>query len=390
MKNLLIFALSIFLSQLAFSQTTPTFQNILSKLNNEGTNERATIFEAYLASIGQTPIIEDNKVIWVTKGGINQTPYILADFNGFLNRRYVQDKSVGQMQNIAGTNWYYFEKDLASNAVVNYLFETNGKTFTDPLNPELQISFGSLNSVLKMPNFQLNNETLLNTFYPKGELIKDSIFSEIFEHTRKFYIYLPTGYGESKSHLPLAFFHDGSFNIEEGFIPRILDNLITEQKIEPTIAIFDYPGIRGKEYRGDESYRSYLKDELFPYLIEKYRIKEGPENKAVFGWSRGGMSALYVSHSLNIFGKLGAISPAIFPEDFNTFIQKIEGFGNSPEKIIVAGSIYDHLWYNDAQLLKEYFQKQNKEFKYLEIPAGHNIPAWRTLMDDMLIEFFPY
>lgn len=378
----------LFISSSVWTQELSSFSNLLEAINKEDESEKNALVESFLKKAGQTPIIEGHKAIFLAKGNVTEKPYLLADFNGFLHRRYVKDPSIGAMKAIEGTSWFYLEKELEPNAIINYQIRLGERTSTDPLNPETRTGFGNLYSVLKMPAYQASYEILWDASLPTGQLIKDSIYSKALGHFRTIHIYLPPGYKQSKEKYSSVYFHDGSFFIREGLVPRILDNLIGQKKITPVVAAFDDPVQRGKEYRGDENYKRYLKEELIPFVNRTYRAKNDKRQRAVIGFSRAGQSSLYVTHNLDLFAKCGAFSPAIHPTSISDFTTKLAGLGFQPEHLFMTGSTYDFLWYPDAVALREHFQKSGIKFQYVEIPEGHNIPAWRTLLDDMLIAFF--
>lgn len=370
-------------------KSTSSFSKLLLQLQKEPVEEQSLQLEAYIQKAGKTPIIEGNRVVFLAKGDLHDSPILLADFNGFMNPRYVKEKNAGTMRPIAETNWYYLEKELQPNAIINYLLHIGEQTKTDPLNPDMRFSFGNLYSVVQMPEFEIPKETILDFSIPQGTILKDSIQSNIMGHTRTLHIYLPHGY-ESMENLSTVFFHDGTYYVQQAAIPRILDKLIAQQKIEPLIAVFDDPVIRGKEYRGDPDYRNYLKTELLPYIDGTFKTVANPNHRAIIGGSRGGLSALYVSHGLDVFSKCGAFSPAIHPKPVEEFISELESFGKQPRQVFITGAVYDYIWYKDAVILKDYFQNTNLDFQYLEQVTGHNIPAWRSLADDLLIAFFPF
>ena len=168
-----------------------------------------------------------------------------------------------------------------------------------------------------------------------------------------------------------------------------MDYLIANGYIEPVVAVFDDPLERGKEYRGDSAYRHYVEKELIPYVDSKYRTKPMPEHRAVIGGSRGGLSALILSHSIPSFSKCGTLSPAIHPWDIDEFISFLSSSEVAPQQVVIIGAIYDEIWYPDALALKDYFTEQQTSLKYLDISQGHNIQAWVNYLDELLTTFFP-
>ena len=366
-----------------FGQKQTSFDKLLEKIEQLNPEEKNKKLEIFVKTNGGTPIIEDNLAIFLVKNDTIQ-PVLLADFNGFMNPRYVKDHSLGKMKSIAGTSWYYSKKELLPEALINYRFYLGETQINDPSNPLKRINFGDSISFFSMSE---NKVPPKNNSYPKGQVSQTKLWSKHQNHERTIHVYLPAVY-ESLEALPTLYFHDGSFHLKEMGVPKVLDELIAEKKMEPLIAVFDDPVIRGKEYRGDTAYRDYIQKELIHYVDSMYKTSPKRDSRAVVGFSRGGMSALYLSHNTKMFGKVIAFSPAIHPKSVEEFSAELEAFGNAPDQIFITGSIYDHIWYKDAPALRDYFSQKATKLKYKEIPMGHNIASWGTLLDDILTVFY--
>lgn len=165
--------------------------------------------------------------------------------------------------------------------------------------------------------------------------------SKVFDNTRSIRVLLPPDYHDpknAKKHYPVIYFTDGllvfrpnRINIEE-----VVHQLITNRDIPPIIAIgIDNGGATNKTKNpatdraneflpypdvGFDAQHTYPPDppnpqgKLFPrFLIDEvmlliqqhYRIKTGPENTGLGGFSYGGVAALHTAMSRpGIFGKL--------------------------------------------------------------------------------------
>jgi enterochelin esterase-like enzyme len=311
----------------------------------------------------------------------------MSGFNGFLNPRYIDDPTAGLMIEIPGSSWFYFKKELANDARIFYQFINDTLPYNDPLNPRLGYRFNRINSELRMPGFESNPNTIENQSIEKGTIMTVDINSGTYPD-RTVQVYMPPGYKYTDETYPLLLLHDGSAYIEMGRVPQILDNLIASGKIPPLIAVFDDPVIRGQEYRGDSSYINYIDNDLIPFVDRYYRTMQGSEHRTVIGGSRGGLSALILSHTLNKFSKCGVFSPAIYPRTMDDFIEFLSNAPHQPKQVFILGAFYDGIWYQDAVNLKRYFQKQPIDFQYLEISQGHNLQAWAMELDTMLTKLF--
>jgi len=386
---ILCIAVCLFLSLSCSSLSAQEFLRFLDSLEQKAIVNKDQEIENYLASQQQVPIIAGDNVIFMAHASHNTPPKLVADFNGFLNTRYVKDQALGKMKSIPGSNWFYFIQRIPDDGIINYAYKYGERTQSDPLNPNQRVIFGGLTSFVAMPGYQVATETVMDHSIPKGEVRKMTLASKALQHERTIHVYLPPSYKELTAPLPTLYLHDGTFYVEEGRVPQILDYLIAHQMIQPVIAVFDDPVIRGKEYRGDEAFRKYIGDELVSYIDQTFRTSKEASDRAIIGGSRGGLSALHLSHALPHFANCGVFSPAILPMPVPDFAEILEDYAHSPQKIYITGSTFDHIWYQDAVELKKYFSRKSADSQYQEIHNGHNIAAWRSLLDDMLMHFFP-
>ena len=370
------------------AQDNSFFLTFVDSLNLIAEEERNLQFEKFLEKQDQLPIIESDRVFFIARAQYGKAPLLLADFNGFLHPRYMNQPELGAMLAIPGTRWHYRSVSLLPKARIAYRIKVGEQVFTDPLNPRVVLAFRQLYSEVRMPDYEIAPEIISDQSIPRGHLIALTLKSEKLQQERNVQIYTPPGYDKKKTY-PSVYFHDGTFQIEEGRTPQILDYLIVMGKIQPLIAVFDDPQVRGREYRGDPDYIAYVSEELIPYVDEHYATKAEAESRAVIGFSRAGQSALYLSHTLDQFDLCGIFSPAIIPGDSQEFVQELRSRPHKPKALFMVGTIYDGIWYPDSEALKKTFQQEEFNFQYVEIPEGHNIPAWRTELDTMLEFFFP-
>jgi len=385
-----VFALFFFTLNVsfAFSQKEISFSTTIEviKKSNKSNNNRH--IEQLIVMHKNLPIINQDTVTFITKKRSGSCPVLLADFNGFMNSRYVKEASLGEMYPIPTTDWCFYSKKLHLSSLIHYQFKSGQGKYNDPLNSKIKINFGYPVSFVQMKEYKTFELGVSDFSVLKGKMIKLDFDSKIFKSKRKVHVYLPPNYNTHENY-PTVYFHDGSFFVNEANIQIILDNLIGQQKIRPLIAIFDNPVIRGKEYRNGVDFRNYLKDELIPYVDKTYSLKSTNRNRAIIGSSRGGLSAIYLAHSLNEFSFCGALSPAIHPKNVSDFTKELEGMPFKPKKVFLTRSVYDKIWQQDAIDLKKHFENSLIETEYAEINEGHNINAWRTFIDDMIISFFP-
>jgi len=154
------------------------------------------------------------------------------------------------MENLAGTNFYYYSKEFETNARLDYKLILNEKNWIlDPNNPKQILGgFGS-NSELAMPGYAQPWEIKYQPNIGHGKIISKSIKSVYTNSTFQLKIYLPPGNDStSATNYPTVYFQDGFEYITLGSAVNVIDNLLDSNKIEPVIAVFVKTNNRNEEY----------------------------------------------------------------------------------------------------------------------------------------------
>jgi hypothetical protein len=202
---------------------------------------------------------------------------------------------------------------------------------------------------------------------------------------------LPPGYESSNASYPVVFYHDGDkFLVRD--IENIFDNLIEEQRIRPLIAVFIPPVNRTAEYTGDQQgvFANFVIDQIFPWLMSKYRILEGPENHATFGFSDGGNISLFLTlNRFDIFGRIGGFSPTL-NSSYNTLATNLTQLSTPPDLDFYLESYwYDNLLFG-VVAFRDTLESLGYDLLFTDYPDGHE---WCRVIgnQDVALEYlFPY
>lgn len=124
------------------------------------------------------------------------------------------------------------------------------------------------------------------------------------DYVRKITVYIPAQY-ESGHAAPFMVCHDGPKGRPNMTLPRILDNLIAQQRIPALIAVMVANGggdaqghQRGKEYDTMSGvFAEYIETEVLPRVEKNCGVKltKDPDGRAVMGSSSGGSAALIMA-----------------------------------------------------------------------------------------------
>jgi len=166
--------------------------------------------------------------------------------------------------------------------------------------------------------------------------------------TRRVAIYLPEGYDDSADDYPLfvdlvgftgsGFSHLNWSAFDEG-LPQRLDRLIAEGKMGKVIVALPdcFTSLGGNQYINSAAmghWADFLTEEMIPAIEEKYRVRKGRENRAVFGKSSGGYGA--ITHGLLYADSWGAIACHSGDMGFELVYQR-----DLPEMLVQLAK-YDH------------------------------------------------
>ncbi len=181
----------------------------------------------------------------------------------------------------------------------------------DPLNPKRwRVDKASVDapeylgrSILEMPDAPAQPWIAERSGVPAGEIEKHQFKSTLLKNEREIGAYLPPGYSKSAKPYPLLVLFDewaylGDQN-QAALVPTptILNNLISERRIPPMVALFigNAPDdARSRELPCNPVFADFLVSELLPWAHGLYNFTTDPRQTAVGGSSFGGLASAYV------------------------------------------------------------------------------------------------
>jgi len=153
----------------------------------------------------------------------------------------------------------------------------------------------------------------------EGKIIDTKIKSHILANERNLSIYLPNNFNNKKEFQVLFVFDGLDYQLKVP-TPRILDNLIENKKIIPTIAVFiDNPSkeARATELPANKDFAYFMAYELLPFIKKELDIEFLAKNTILTGSSYGGLASMYVAFT--------------YPEFFANVLSQSGSFWWSPK-----------------------------------------------------------
>lgn len=146
---------------------------------------------------------------------------------------------------------------------------------------------------------------------------EDSLKSNVLKVTRKYTVYLPIGYEQSKDNkYPVLYLlhghsHRNNTFVEDGKLQQIADKLIKNGSSSPMIIVTpDANRVKNGYFDTNRwPYETFFFEEFIPYIETKYRISGNQSSRAVAGFSMGGGGAVaYAIKHPDMFGSVYAMS----------------------------------------------------------------------------------
>jgi enterochelin esterase-like enzyme len=335
------------------------------------------------------------------------------------------DFAKNQMVRLLETNLWYKTYQVRSDMRTTYQLSLNDSllplsevedwnartaTFqTDPLNPhryvfpqdeeEVSSQEGAV-SVFELPNAPPQPWIVPQTTIPKGLVEMYRLHSNILKNERRVWVYTPPGYEAHDEPYGLLILFDGFAYMQLVPTPTILDNLLSEERIPPLIAVM-LDSIDGEtrmhELACNPSFVDFLTKELLPWVHEHYSITTDPTQTVVGGSSAGGLAAAFAGlKAPEAFGNILSQSGAFWwdrdPENWIAQEWLAQQYVTSP---LLPLCFYLEVGLlertsNDDQILSnrhlhDILRAKGYEVHYSEFNGGHDYLCWRGSLADGLL-----
>lgn len=147
-------------------------------------------------------------------------------------------------------------------------------------------------------------------------------------------LYLPTDYHGGEKHYPVIY-ANGEIPVE-GILTKLVENGARTDflllSIKPEDWNDDFTPWAAPAFRKEEAapagradaYLACLIKEIKPYMDTHYRTRPGSAHTALFGYSLGGLTAVYAVYKTDVFGTAVSLSGSLWYDDFCEFMERKE------------------------------------------------------------------
>lgn len=318
-----------------------------------------------------------------------------------------------EMSRLGRTNLFFARQAVPNDARFIYQFILHKAHRAGPKG-EVEVTeyVYSDDSIMEMPNAPAQPYITAKESVPKGKTDQKTIMSSLLKEERKITVYTPAGY-DGKTGCNLLIVFDGvtygglpGQARAEAPTPTILDNLIAEKKIGPTIAILVWHmGKRNRDLPGSKPFADFIADEVAPWARSHYSILPGPKSVVAAGSSLGGYCATYCAFTHpevigNVISQSGSywvsknwqtveagFEHRLYPRETGALIEEFKTSKRLPIRFYMEIGIYDlgAAMLGSNRELRDVLQLKGYDVDYHEFIGGHNFVNWRGSLADGLI-----
>lgn len=145
-------------------------------------------------------------------------------------------------------------------------------------------------------------------------------------------LYLPPAYHENEDRYPTIYVN-GEIPLESILTELVKRNARTDfilLSIKPESWNDDFTPWAAPAFRAGEeapqgradAYLSCLTEKIKPYIDAQYRTKPEAEHTALFGYSLGGLTAVYTICKTDVFGVIASLSGSLWFDGFCEFMER--------------------------------------------------------------------
>lgn len=357
----------------------PLVRAFVDRVNLAPSAARMALVDSFMTAVPSVPFTEEDTIACFLYRGNSNNVSVPGDANNWQINSF-------WMKQLSGTDLWYYSRVFESDARLDYKFVLDGSTWVmDPCNPkEAPGGFGP-NSELQMPKYIAAPEIKYYPYFAHGTLRDTAIYSTALGGARQIRIYIPPGYGSSPGTVhPVVVFHDGGDYISLGKADNVLDYLIAQRRMPPTIGVFVLPGNRDEEYVGAQrnNYAAFIANELIPVIDAEYKTDRSPAGRATVGISNGGNISLVIGFKYpEIFGAVGSFSGAIA----STTYDLVTASTRAPKVYVDAGTYEGNI--EMANDLARVLDGKAIPYRKKEWHEGHCWGNWRAHLG-VALEYF--
>jgi S-formylglutathione hydrolase FrmB len=229
--------------------------------------------------------------------------------------------------------------------------------------------------------------------FTQSTVINTSFYSSILNENRNIQIILPPGYENGNADYPVIYFLHGANSNSTGYSEVLNASDILYQSASISKYIIVKPNAYAGPYLGSfysnsdlyGNFENYIISDVTAFVEDKYRVKQGRENRFLAGHSMGGFGAMKLA--LKYPEMFAAAASHSGPLDFNNFNAQLpfvlyETGVRAPYKYSPQNGIFSMLFYSMAGAFSPNLDKDH----YVDIPLDSD----GKFIDSIMAKWMPH
>ena len=213
---------------------------------------------------------------------------------------------------------------------------------------------------------------------------------------RRVWVYTPPGYKPAGRPYRLLVLFDGWQYTHAIPTPTILDNMIADGALPPTVAVMIDQRDRMKELYLNPSFADFVAGELVPWVRRRYHVARSPRGAVVGGLSLGGVAAAYTAmRHPEVFGGVLSQSGAYQyrPEEPDSLIRRFATRARVAVRFYLEAGLLEvnetpSLLHSNRHL-RDVLEAKGYEVTYSEFNGRHDHVCWRGSLSQGLAALLP-
>lgn len=260
-------------------------------------------------------------------------------------------------------------------------------------------------SVLTLPDAPDQSAVGKRADVRRGRVERHAFRSEVMENERRVWVYTPPGYEPGARSYPMVVAFDGGAALSLTPTHRILDNLLADKRLPPTVVVFVDNATdtsRNQELPCNEDFVRFIESDLVPWVRGAYAVSHEPRDAYVTGASYGGLASLWIGLRLpHLFGNVISQSASLwwgpgFDMDTRHGAQRyspewlVDQYASSarlPLRIWMEVGLMEPVdrMIEPNRHLKAVLTAKGYDVTYREFAGGHDYALWRGTLATALV-----
>lgn len=268
----------------------------------------------------------------------------------------------------------------------------NPRRFVEPADAETKDHEQYVSSVVELPGAPAQPYVAERAGVARGRVELIRYGEGTPAGARRVWVYTPPGYRSTGPPNRLLLLFDGWQYTHNILVPTVLDNMIADGRIPPTVAVMVDQRERVKELYLNPSFADFITNELVPWVRGRYNVTRRARESVVGGLSLGGVAAAYTAmRHPNVFGNVLSQSGAFQyrHEDPSTLIRLYTKSARLPLRFYLEAGLLEvnetPSLLHENRHLRDVLEAKGYGVTYSEYNGRHDAVCWRGGLSQGLI-----